>query len=513
MGLFHMHTDRDKRRARRLVYGLVLVVGAGFCLLLARPTPESKLKGPLTSAELFNPTNAWTVHLTFTLNQWMVMEPNQGVGYGGFGGRRGPGRGMNLQGPEGKRNGLASAMGIEFTYVHADLEFAGEIFKNVAVRYKGNGTYMQSRNALKRSLKVELNKYVKGQKLAGVTKLNFHSCVTDASWMNEALAHRLYRDAGVPAPRTAYARVFVTVPGTFNRKLFGLYSLVEDVDTHFVKANFPDKDGALFKPVTPEMFGDLGTDWKDYNQTYDPKTKLSPAEQQRVIDFCHLVTNASEAEFAVKLGDFVDLDELSRYLAVMVFLVDLDGIFGPGQNFYLYLSPKTRRFSFIPWDQDHSFGQFGMRGSQEQREQLSIQHPWGGEKRFLERVYGLDSFQKVYLARLKEFHQTIFRPERFHQQVNDLGVALRTAVREESSDKFARFEQAVAGKTFEPGSFGGFGGGRRFGGPIKPIKPFVEVRAQSIADQLAGKSSGETIGGFGFGRGGRRGPGGFAEPP
>jgi hypothetical protein len=33
----------------------------------------------------------------------------------------------------------------------------------MAVRYKGNGTFMQSRGSLKRSLKVDFNKFVKGQ--------------------------------------------------------------------------------------------------------------------------------------------------------------------------------------------------------------------------------------------------------------------------------------------------------------------------------------------------------------
>jgi hypothetical protein len=71
--------------------------------------------------------------------------------------------GMNLQGPEGARNGLASAAGIEFNYVHADLDFAGQFLKDVAVRYKGNGTWMQSRGSLKRSLKVDLNHFVKAK--------------------------------------------------------------------------------------------------------------------------------------------------------------------------------------------------------------------------------------------------------------------------------------------------------------------------------------------------------------
>src|SRR5204863_4642112 len=119
--------------------------------------------------------------------------------------------------------------------VHADLDFDGDVIKDVAVRYKGNGTWMQSRGSPKRSLKVDLNHFVKGQKFAGVSKLNLHNNVTDASWMNEVLSHRLFRDAGVPAPRTAYARVYVTVPGKYNHEFLGLYSMVEDVDHTFVE--------------------------------------------------------------------------------------------------------------------------------------------------------------------------------------------------------------------------------------------------------------------------------------
>ena len=143
--------------------------------------------------------------------------------------------GPPLLGAPGKRNGLSSAMGIEFNYVHADLDFEGRSLTDVAVRYKGNGTYLQSRGNLKRSLKIDLNKNVKGQQLAGVTTLNLHTNVTDASWMNEVLSHRLYRDAGMPAPRTAYARVLLTVPGKYESQYIGLYSLVEDIGKNFLE--------------------------------------------------------------------------------------------------------------------------------------------------------------------------------------------------------------------------------------------------------------------------------------
>jgi spore coat protein CotH len=215
---------------------------------------------------------------------------------------------------------------------------------------------------------------------------------------------------------------------------------------------------------------------------------------------CRLVTSANDAEFAAKLGDYIELDEFARFMAVMVYLSDLDGMLGPGQNFYLFLAPKTQKLTFIPWDQDHSFGQFAMRGTQEQREKLSIRKPWQGENRFLERVFKVEAFRKLYSANLERFSRTILKPERFSGQVDTIAATIRPAVKEESEEKLARFDKVVAGESISGGGFGRFGGGE-----LKPIKPFVKIRAQSVEEQVAGKSEGEMIEGFGFG--GRR-PGG-----
>jgi hypothetical protein len=83
-------------------------------------------------SDVFRFTNVWTVHLTFTPEQWEAMEPKQGA-RPQF---RPGGGGSFLQGPEGGRNGIASAFGIVFNYVHADLEFGTNVFKDVGVRIK-----------------------------------------------------------------------------------------------------------------------------------------------------------------------------------------------------------------------------------------------------------------------------------------------------------------------------------------------------------------------------------------
>ncbi len=458
--------------------------------LPAAPSDAKPSASGISPSEVFSFTNVWTVHLTFTPEQWDAMEPKQGD-RPQF---RPGGRGSFLQGPEGGRNGIAAAFGIVFNYVHADLEFGTNVFKDVGVRYKGNGTFLSSRDGLKRSLKIDLNQFAKGQKFAGLSQLNLHNAVRDPSFMNEAIAYRLFREGGVPAPRTAYAKVFITVPGKHDRRYFGLYDLVEDVDSAFVKDHFETSKGALLKPVTGNLFSDLGEDWKNYNQTYDPKGELSKEQQQRIIEFCKLVSSADDVQFAAKVADYIELENFARYMAITTWLSDLDGILGPGQNFYLYLQPKTQKFAFIPWDQDQAFGQFP-RGTEEERENLTIQKPWSGENRFLARIFKVEAFKKAYLQKLNEYSGSIFQPERLQKQVDELANVLCAPLQAESPEKLAAMNQAAAGQKVSISM------GPGFSGPImtKPIKPFVEARSKSVKDQLAGKSEGQAIN-PGFGR-------------
>jgi hypothetical protein len=458
--------------------------------LLAMVTTASLEQAPAKRAasqpnELFRTTNIADVHLEFTKADYEALVPRGGGWFGSGGG----GNAQSwLQGPEGKRNGFAASRGLQFSYVHGNVTINGQTLKDVGVRYKGNGTYFEGIAKGKVSLKLDFAEYVKGQTLGPLKKLNLHSNITDASCMNEVLAFQLFRDAGVPAPRTSYARVFVTVQGRQQGAYAGLFSIVENPDEQFAAARGLPTGGAILKPVASQLFADLGPDWKRYNQTYDPKTTLTEAQKQRVIEFARLVSGGTDAQFATRVGEFLDLEATARYLAVVVFLSDLDGLLGPGQNYYLYLDPRTQKFSFIAWDQDHSFGQF-FRGTQTAREQLSIHHPWSESSRFLERLFKVEAFKKLYLARLTEFSTTLFKPDRFHRQVDDVAAIIRPAIAQESSQRLVRFDRAVAGEV-PPGDAG------MFRGANTPIKPFVKARVQSVIDQLAGRSNGQRIGGF-----------------
>ncbi|MFM7100470.1 MAG: CotH kinase family protein, partial [Verrucomicrobiota bacterium] len=219
-----------------------------------------------------------------------------------------------------------------------------------------------------------------------------------------------------------------------------------------------------------------------------------------------------------------DLDAVSRYLAVTVWISTLDSILGMGQNFLAYLNPKTDRFELWPWDLDHAFGQFGMTGSQEERENLSLREPWTRDIRFLQRLMKVPRFSELYLGAMKKYQDTLFQPARLQGQVDALARVLRPAVAEEDADKLQRFDQVVAGQPVPPaGPFGGGPGGRGGPGgpggfpgmprmtPPKPIKGFVEARHASVRRQLTDPAAGQRIQPGMFG-GGPRGPGGRGGP-
>ena len=71
----------------------------------------------------------------------------------------------------------------------------------------------------------------------------------DPSQMREALAWRLFRNAGVPSARHTYAKL------AFDATYSGLFSVIEQVDRRFLKDHFGDNDhGNLYKAYC----GDVG---------------------------------------------------------------------------------------------------------------------------------------------------------------------------------------------------------------------------------------------------------------
>ncbi len=167
-------------------------------------------------------------------------------------------------------------------------------------------------------------------------------------------------------------------------------------------------------------------------------------------------------------------------------LSNYDGILCDGQNFYIYLDPKSQKFGFIPWDLDSCWGAFRL-GITEERERASIWHPWVGKNLFLERVMEVEVFRKLYRASLEDYLARLFIPERLFRRMDELARWIRPAVAAESAFRLEQFDRAVTDRWQDPPPRGGRGWANY---PVHQMKRFIEKRAYYVRQQLDGKSRG-----------------------
>src|SRR5439155_21040682 len=177
----------------------------------------------------------------------------------------------------------------------------------------------------------------------------------------------------------------------------------------------------------------------------------TPEQQRRVIDFAQLVSSATDVEFAARVGNFLDLDEFARFLAGEVLLPNYDSILADGQDFYVYLDPRSNKIGFIPWDLDAAWGNFWI-ASRTEQERASIWHPWVGKIRFIERVMAVEEFRRIYRSHLEDFISRLYVPDRLHRRIDEIAAVIREPIAAQAAFRLHKFEQTVGLKPVHPSS-------------------------------------------------------------
>lgn len=463
---------------RSLLSGIIIGIAlAGGTALHGQTKPAIAKRD-----DLFGPDKLWSIHLRIGAKEWEAMQPKGGFAFGKFPMKKDEPKPK----PKDKEKGdihVGKLFGMEFPYVKADMEFEGQKFADVAVRFKGNSTYMSSTQGLKRPLKIDVNRYVEDQSLHGISMLPLANNTFDATRIREALGYALFRAAGVPASRTAFVKLNLTVPGKHDNVYVGLYTLIEPVDKTFLRNHFKDTKGMLLKPEKIQGLPYLGEDWKAYDGKYNPKRPPSAKQARRLIDFTKFLDKADDQAFRDGIADFLDVDGFLRYLAVNSIIANIDSFVGLGHNYYLYLDAKTNRFHFIPWDLDLTFANFPMMASAEQQIDWSIAKPYMGKNRLVERLLAIKDYDRAYRGHLATMTRTAFAKDAINDAIAVLEKTVKDAV---------ALEPKLEKKDFGPFNFKT---------NTVSLREFTSKRLASIVAQLDGKSEGKTLGGFGFGGG------------
>ncbi len=465
------------------------------------PKADKKAGKEVPGKDVFGLTKVWEFHIELTTKDWDKMQPAS-KGIFGFGAPAKKTADKPAEKPEEKDVHKGSGFGTEFPWVHAELSAEGITYKDIGLRFKGNASYMSTSSGLKRNLRIDLDHFDDNLRFHGLKSIVLNAGGMDRSRTREAFSYSVFRAAGVPAPRTAYAEVSITMPGKYNKEFVGLYTFVEHVDKSFLKDRFKNNKGLLMKPERLRDMTYLGEDWKSYESRYRPKHDPTVKESRRVIDFARLVDKGTDEEFRKHINSFLDVDEYLRFVACNSFLASMDSFFTTGHNYFVYLNPDTNKFAFFPWDLDLSLAGMPMSGSAEQQMDLSMTHPYPGQHKLTDRLMATKEISEQYQKLLKELAGNAFAKERLLADVD--------AIEGVTKDRLAREKKAIEGRK-ETGA-GGFGAGM-FGGSGPTLRTFVEKRTASVTAQLAGEKKGFVpSGGFGFGGGGKgpgdKGPGG-----
>jgi spore coat protein CotH len=197
----------------------------------------------------------------------------------------------------------------------------------------------------KPSLSLKFDEFTSGQRLYGLDKLILKNELQDFSLVSEHMTYEIFRRAGLAAPMTAHARVFI------NGLDSGIYLMREPIDKAFLRRNFGGTfdEGNLYEIENTRDFV--------FDPSY-PKLDHEGVEGRNrgdLMKFAAAVRSATPDTVERDLAPYLDIDLFATFVAAEIATGHWDGFTGNNNNTYVYANPKDGRFVFLPWGADQAF--------------------------------------------------------------------------------------------------------------------------------------------------------------
>jgi spore coat protein CotH len=156
----------------------------------------------------------------------------------------------------------------------------------------------------------------------------------------ELVASQICREAGIPAPRVAHARVWL------NDRDLGFYVIKEGFDEVFLARHFHHPDGNLYDGG---FLQDIDVDLeKDAGRRREDRDDL-----QALREACLEPDTEKRWE---RLEGLLDIEAFLRFMAFELLACHWDGYTMAKNNYRLYFDPADRRARFLPHGMDQTFG-------------------------------------------------------------------------------------------------------------------------------------------------------------
>lgn len=239
------------------------------------------------------------------------------------------------------------------SYAVASVTVDGEALTDVGVRLRGKiGSFRDMSG--KPKFKLDLNEFHPDQRLHGLKALHLNNAVVDCSYLREPLAYQVFRDLGLAASRTSFARVEV------NGDTYGLYVLVEGPDSELLEVAYPEEDeGNLYDGKYIYDWNTGGYTLLDFAAGVDALYALEEGEDVANADIAAVSAALANAPYgpgyAEAMDPLVDWDQWHRAWAVEQWIGHLDGYQMNKNNYRVYFRPSDGRMTYLPTDFDYAF--------------------------------------------------------------------------------------------------------------------------------------------------------------
>lgn len=345
----------------------------------------------------------------------------------------------------------------------------GVTFDGVGVRFRRDATFDHPFD--KKPMRISFDEYVETQRWDGLRSVNLRNCYDDPSMMREKLHLDFCREAGIAAPRANYANVYL------NGELWGVYSLVEQVNKIFLDTSFGEDNGNLFKsqdaPGVPSDLLWYGPEAHAYYDRYALQTNEPTNDWSDLLSF--IETLNFEADIENALGTKINVSNYFRALAADVLFVNLDSYITSGRNYYVYHHLYNDKFEWIPSDVNQSFGNYFVEVPGK-KEELSVFHTGDPNSRpLVGRVFQSNRLKQEYLKSLCQLFRDYFSAARLSRSIDSVANVIRPYVHADPRKQFtnAQFE-ANLDSDVDTGTASGAAG----------LKSFLALREANVKAQL-----------------------------
>lgn len=299
-------------------------------------------------------------------------------------------------------------------YVRCTVREGGRSISEVGIHCRGNPEKELASG--KPDFTVGFDKFVSGQKFHGLRRLTLQACREDPSYLAAPVGFEMFRQAGVPAPRCAFARV------NLNGRDLGLYVIIEGVDPLFLRQNFRQPKGNLYDEgkrtdVTGKLEKDRGAD---------------PDDQS---DINALATAALQTDPALRwkqLEQRLDVNRFVAFTALEVLLWQKDSYTLEARKFRIYHDPETDRLVFFPK---------GIERALEKTDGPILPKCKGVVAKA---VLTTPEGEKLYRQTMRKLLDTVFNPAQVLARSQQLAAAIRPTVAGKDAEAGKAFDAAVA---------------------------------------------------------------------